>query len=77
MLSGSFKITLSPFKKQMHHNPKLRVSGCGIKHLVERIILSKLDNAVDEVRFYTDSQIVLHYLQNESKKPPSLHYQPS
>ena len=32
--------------------------------------LSQLDVAVDEVKFYTDSQIVLHYLQNESKKHP-------
>ena len=39
-------------------------------------ILSQLDITVDKVKFYTDSQIVLHYLQNENKTP-SLHYQPS
>ena len=30
--------------------------------------LSQLDIAVDEVKFYIDSLIVLHYLSNESKK---------
>ena len=33
-------------------------------------ILSQLDITVDKVKFYTDSQIVLHYLQNENKKHP-------
>ena len=66
MLPGSLKIVFSPFKKQMHH----RAYGCGIKFSDERKILSQLDTVVDEVKFYTDSQIVLHYLHSESEKHP-------
>ena len=52
----------------MHHNPKIRAYDCYIKHSDERKFLRQLDIAVDKVRFYADSHIVLHYLQNENKK---------
>ena len=70
MLPGSLKIVFSSFKKQIHHNPKIRAYNCGIWHSDEKQNLSQLDIAADEVKFYTDSQIFLHYLQNESRKRP-------
>ena len=54
----------------MHHNPKIRAYDCGIKHLGKIKILSQSDIAANRVKFYTDSQIVLHYLQNKSKEHP-------
>ena len=35
-------------------------------------ICGQLDIPADELKFYTDSEIVWHYLQNESKKYPVL-----
>lgn len=55
MLPGFFKTLFSPFKRQTHRNLKEKICG-------------QLDIAADELKFYTYSQIVWHYLQNESKK---------
>ena len=68
MLPGSFKIVFSPFKNKCITITKLELMTVVFSIWVKEKILSQSDFAANGMTFYTDSQIVLHYLQNESKK---------
>ena len=64
------KSRLVPLKNKCITILKLELMAAVLSIRTKEKILSQLDIAVGEVKFYTDSQIVLHYLQNESKKHP-------
>ena len=59
---------LAPLKNKCIIIPKLELMTAILSIQMKEKFLRQLDIAVDKVRFYTDSQIVLHYLQNENKK---------
>ena len=62
------KSRLTPLKNKSITIPKLELMAVVLSIRMKEKNLSQLDIAVDEVKFYIDSQIVLHYLSNESKK---------
>ena len=61
---------LAPLKNKCITTPKLELTAAVLSIRMKKKLLSQLNTAADEVNFYSDSQIVLHYLENESKKHP-------
>ena len=61
MLPGSLKMMFNSFKNN---------ASILWMYIQRKNKLNQLDIAADELKFYTKSQIFLHYLHNESKKHP-------